>query len=52
MKTLESERLKLREWNEKDVHDYFEIYKNPDVVNAGVKICDRFISRSRLSLSI
>ncbi|WP_268627552.1 GNAT family N-acetyltransferase [Paenibacillus alvei] len=40
MKTLESERLILRDWQENDASDYFEIYKNPDVESAGAKICD------------
>lgn len=40
MKTLETERLILREWHEKDAGEYFELYKNPDVENVGAKICE------------
>lgn len=39
MKTLETERLILREWHEKDADEYFELYKNPEVENAGATIC-------------
>ena len=39
MKTLETERLILREWHEKDAGEYFELYKNPEVEDAGAKIC-------------
>lgn len=40
MKTLETERLILREWHEKDADEYFELYKNPEVEDAGAKICE------------
>lgn len=39
MKTIETERLILREWQESDADDYFELCKNPDIENAGCKIC-------------
>lgn len=38
MKTLETERLILREWKESDAADLFEFSKNPDVENAGYRI--------------
>lgn len=38
MKTLETERLILREWQESDADEYFELYKKADVENAGAKI--------------
>jgi putative acetyltransferase len=37
MKRLETERLILREWNERDTADLFEFSKNPDIENAGCK---------------
>lgn len=40
MKTLETKRLILREWQDSDANDYFEIYSNSDVENAGAKICE------------
>ncbi|WMT39642.1 GNAT family protein [Paenibacillus sp. D2_2] len=40
MQTLETERLILREWQESDADDYFELYNNNDVENAGAKICE------------
>ena len=40
METLETERLILREWQDSDANDYFEIYSNSDVENAGAKICE------------
>ena len=38
MKTLETERLILREWQESDAPDMFKLGKSPNVVNAGWKI--------------
>jgi [ribosomal protein S5]-alanine N-acetyltransferase len=38
MKTLETERLILREWKERDAADLFEFSKSPDVENAGCKV--------------
>lgn len=40
METLETERLILREWQDSDANDYFEIYSDSDVENAGAKICE------------
>jgi len=40
MKTLESERLIMRDWQENDSRDYLEIYNNFDVQEAGAKICN------------
>lgn len=40
MITLETERLILREWHERDADEYLELYQNPDVENAGAKICE------------
>lgn len=38
MKTLETERLILREWRESDVFDLHEFSKSPDVMMAGAKV--------------
>lgn len=38
MKTLETERLILREWRENDAADMFEFCKNFDIASAGWKI--------------
>lgn len=41
MKTLETKRLLLRDWQENDVLDMFEFYKSPNVwPKAGGKIQD------------
>ncbi|WP_195575567.1 GNAT family N-acetyltransferase [Paenibacillus sp. 1001270B_150601_E10] len=39
MKTLEADRLILREWQESDADEHFQLYNNPDVEHAGAKIC-------------
>ncbi len=38
MKTLEAERLILREWQESDAVDMYEFRKSADIANAGWKI--------------
>jgi len=40
VQTLETERLILREWQDSDAAEYYELYKNSDVENAGAKICE------------
>lgn len=43
LKTLETERLILREWRESDVFDLHEFSKSPDVMMAGAKVHDRIL---------
>lgn len=54
MKTLETKRLILRSWQESDADDYFELFSNPDVENAGCKICENLVESIKAvhSLSI
>lgn len=40
MRTLITDRLVLRDWQENDVAAHFELYKSPDVENAGAKISE------------
>ncbi|MDU4696557.1 MAG: GNAT family N-acetyltransferase [Paenibacillus sp.] len=40
MKTLETDRLLLREWRESDASGYFDLFKSPDVTNAGARVCE------------
>ncbi len=40
MKTLETERLILREWQESDAVDMYEFRKSSDIANAGWKTHD------------
>jgi RimJ/RimL family protein N-acetyltransferase len=51
VKTLETEHLILREWQESDAGGYFELYSNPAVKNSGANICEN-INESLKSIQI
>lgn len=38
MKTIETDRLIIRQWEERDAPHMFKIYKNPNVAHAGAKV--------------